>query len=95
MDFLLEEGFGEDIIHKMLNKYDESAIDIFRIEQENVCDVIHFFQKIGINHIDLLLLSHIELFTKDIEEVKETFQKYDLKTIVNEINKDITVIDYL
>lgn len=95
MDFLLEEGFSKELIQKMLEKYDESAIDIFKIEQENVEEVIHFFKKIGINQIDLLLLSHIEIFTKDVSEIKEAFAKQNIPTIVEEINKNITIIDYI
>ena len=95
MNFLLEEGFEEELIEKMRKKYDESTIDIFRLERENVCDVIHYFQRIGIEKIEDLLLSRIEIFTKDINEIKEIFLKYNIKQVVDEINKDLNTIDYL
>ena len=95
MDFLLEAGFSEDLVNKIKQKYEESILDIVRLDQENVLDVINYFQEIGINKVDQLLLSHIEVFTKDIEEVKTAFQKYNLGEIVEKINKDISVIDYI
>ena len=36
MDFLLEEGFKEEIIKKMKQRYDSSVLDLFLLEQENV-----------------------------------------------------------
>ncbi len=95
MDFLLEEGFKEEIIKKMKQRYDSSVLDLFLLEQENVLDVIHYFQRIGIRVIDELLLTRIEIFTKDINEVKDAFLKHNIKEIVKEINEDITTIDFI
>ena len=95
MDFLREEGFSEDVIKKMRQRYDSSVLDLFCLEQENVVDVIHYFQKIGIRPIDLLLQTRIEVFTKDINEVKDAFLKYNIKEIVGLINQDINTIDFI
>ena len=95
MDFLLEEGFKEEIIKKMKQRYDSSVLDLFLLEQENVLDVIHYFQRIGIRVIDELLLTRIEIFTKDINEVKDAFLKHNIKEIVKEINEEITTIDFI
>ena len=95
MDFLLEEGFQDDFIKKMRQRYDASVLDLFCLEQENVLDVIHYFQKIGIHVIDELLLTRIEVFTKDINEVKDAFLKYNIKELVGQINQDITTIDFI
>ena len=95
MDFLLEEGFSKELIKKMISRYDESVIDMFILEQENVIDVIHYFQRIGIKQIDVLLLSRIELFTKDINDIKDVFLKHNIKQIVDQINEDINMIDFI
>ena len=95
MDFLLEEGFSKDLVKKMISRYDESVIDMFILEQENVIDVIHYFQRIGIKQIDVLLLSRIELFTKDINDIKDVFLKHNIKQIVDQINEDINTIDFI
>ncbi len=95
MNFLLEEGFDLELINKMINNYDESIIDQFIIEKENVKDVINYFKKIGINNIDLLLQTRIEVFTKDINSVKDSFLKHNIKEKVAEINKDINSIDFV
>lgn len=95
MDFLLKDGISKTTINKMMEKYDESILEQFSLEEENIHDVIHYFKKIGIKEIDLLLLTRIEIFTKDINEVKDAFLKHNIKEIVDEINKDINRIDYV
>jgi hypothetical protein len=83
------------MIKKMKQRYDSSVLDLFSLEQENVLDVIHYFQRIGIRVIDELLLTRIEVFTKDINEVKDAFLKHNIKEVVKEINDDITTIDFI
>ncbi|MBP5678756.1 MAG: hypothetical protein J6X28_02880 [Bacilli bacterium] len=95
MDFLLEEGFDENLIKQLKQRYDSSTLDLFILERENVQDVIHYFQKIGIIPIEELLLSRIELFTKDINTIKDAFLKHNIKQVVELVNHDINNIDWL
>ena len=95
MEFLLEEGFSEELIEKMKQKYEDSTLSMLQLEQENALEVIHYFQKIGITRIEDLLLSYIEIFTKDVEEVKNAFLKHNVKEVVNAVNEDISVIDFI
>ena len=89
MQFLLEKGFTQELIDKLTLKYDEGILDVFQIEKRNVMDVIDFFRQIGIENIEELMLFRIELFTKDVEEVKEIFDDEHVHEMVQEINEDI------
>lgn len=93
MQFLLEKGFTQELIDKLTLKYDEGILDVFQIEKRNVMDVIDFFRQIGIENIEELMLFRIELFTKDVEEVKEIFDDEHVHEMVQEINEDILNID--
>ena len=95
MDFLLEEGFSESLINRLIKQYDETIIQEFILEEENVKDIIHYFNTIGIKKIDELLLTRITIFTKDINEVKDAFLKHNIKKAVDEINEDINTIDFI
>ena len=93
MQFLLEKGFTQELIDKLTLKYDEGILDVFQIEKRNVMDVIDFFRQIGIENIEELMLFRIELFTKDVDEVKEIFDDEHVQEMVQEINEDILNID--
>lgn len=92
MNFLLDLGIKQNTINSIKTKYDEGVIDNFRTEEDNVEEVINYFRKIGIVDIDNLLIFDLTIFTKDIDYVKECFNKHNLKEVVKSINEDITYI---
>lgn len=92
MNFLLDLGIKQNTINSIKTKYDEGVIDNFRTEEDNVEEVINYFRKIGIVDIDNLLIFDLTIFTKDIDYVKECFNKHNLKEVVKSINEDITFI---
>ncbi|MBQ8534783.1 MAG: hypothetical protein IJ463_03770 [Bacilli bacterium] len=92
MNFLLDLGIKQNTINSIKTKYDEGVIDNFRVEEDNVEEVINYFREIGIVDIDNLLIFDLTIFTKDIDYVKECFNKHNLKEVVKSINEDITYI---
>lgn len=92
MKFLLDLGIKENTINSIYTKYDEGVIDNFKVEEYNAEEVINYFREIGIINIDNLLIFDLSIFTKDIEYIKECFNKHDIKEIVKLINEDITNI---
>lgn len=92
MKFLLDLGIKENTINSIYTKYDEGVIDNFRVEEDNVEEVINYFREIGIVDIDNLLIFDLSIFTKDINFIKECFNKKNIKEIVKSINEDITNI---
>lgn len=95
MKFLLDLGIKEKTIESLIKKYDESILDIVKIESDNVEEVINYFREIGILEIDNLLILDITIFTKDIDYVKDIFNATDINETVKLINKDITYITKL
>ena len=93
MEFLLEEGLSPKLISDLEEKNDEGVIDLIKRECENIKDVIRYLKSIGITKIDELLLAYIELFLKDVEVVKSTFEKYNIEEVVQKINEDTSYIE--
>ena len=93
MDFLLEEGLSQKLISDLESKNDEGVIDLIKIECENVKEIIRYLKEIGIKRVDELLLGYIELFLKDAEIVKKTFNKYNISEVVEFINADVSYIE--
>ena len=95
MKFLLDLGIKEKTIDSLIKKYDESILDIVKIESDNVEEVINYVKEIGIKVIEELLVLDITIFTKDIDFIKEVFSKKDIVETVKLINQDITYITTL
>lgn len=92
MNFLLELGIKQETIDSIITKYDEAIITNFKIEEDNVEEVINFLREIGIVDIDNLLIFDLSIFTKNIDYVKECFEIKNLNEVVKLINEDITNI---
>ena len=93
MEFLKELGLEEGLIEKLQKRYENSILDLFILEKANVEDNIRYMKKIGIKRIEEILLMHIEIFTKNQEEVENAFLKHNIKEIVEEINEDPMAIE--
>ena len=92
MRFLLDLGIKEKTIASLIKKYDEGVLDVVKTESDNVEEVIKYFKEIGIVDIDNILIFDITIFTKDIDYIKEIFERQNIKEIVKLINNDITYI---
>lgn len=92
MNFLLDLNIKQETINNLIKKYDEGVITNFKIECDNVEEVINYFREIGIIDIDNLLILDISIFTKTLDHIKEIFNKNGLNETVKLINQDITYI---
>lgn len=93
MQFLIENGFKKSTIEKLQEKYDESILDVVSLEEENVIEVINYLKQIGIQNIEDLMIYQVELFTKDIDKIKNHFDKPNQYQMVEKINEDVMNID--
>ncbi len=93
MKYLIDTGLSPEIIKKLEAKYDESTLDLLKIERDNVIEVINYFKEIGIKDIESLFVTYIEIFTRDVDDVKNAFNKHNIKEVVEKINDDIFYIE--
>lgn len=93
MKFLLEEGFSTELVDKLEKKLDPATIELVEIESDNVIEVINYLKEIGIKDIETLIITYIELFTRDIDDVKKAFNKHNIEEVVNKINEDVFYIE--
>lgn len=93
MDFLIEKGFDKALIDKLLKTYDRNIIELFKLEEANVIDIIDYLREIGVKNIDKLLLNYIQIFISTKDKVQSAFEKYDIVKIVEEINDSVENIE--
>lgn len=89
----LEEEFDEVLVDNLREKYEESILEEFELNRDNVLKVIDYLKDIGIEEVDELIRYRIELFTQDIDNVIKAFNTDNMGDLVESINEDITNID--
>lgn len=92
MKFLVEE-FNQELEDSLRLKYEESILEVFELNKDNVLKVIDYLKDIGVNNIEELILYKLEFFTKDVDVIIKRFNEYNIGEVVDSINEDITNID--
>lgn len=95
MNFLKEYGIDDKTIESIEDSYDSSTLNNFITDEKNVGDVINYLRNKNIFVIDELLINRIDLFMMDKENIDRHFNECKIDNIINLINEDYTMIDYI
>ena len=96
MDFL-NNYITEEEINIIKNNNYETIINTIIYNKENVCEVIDYLLSIGIEKPTLaqMLSDRLDIFIKPVEEVKDSFEKFNVENMVIVINDDIANLKFL
>ncbi len=93
MEFLKDNGFTEEEIKAIVDKYDDSDIDLFLFNKDNVLEVITYLKEYGIKDIPRLLLERMDIFFLPAKRVAELFSKYEKESVIASLAYDATMFD--
>lgn len=94
MNYLLELGFSNDIINKILEVNGDAISLSFECNEENIRNIINYLKYIGIKNIDKILIYEVDFFLNDFEEIKRKI-RYENYEVIQNINSDYTYIESL
>ena len=100
MEFLLDLGFTEYDI-EIIKKYNfPYIIENLELNKENVIDILRYLFEIGIEPTTIkeIFMYQISLLFKTKEEIKSSFDEYELDSIVKSLNYDannVELIDFI
>lgn len=92
MEFL-KDYVSDDVIEDIISNNKDIVINDLVYNQDNVIKILNYLQELGIKNINDILVEKIDFFFRDIDEVKEHFNRYDKDVIVKLINEDISNLD--
>lgn len=94
MNYLLELGFNNETINKILEINGDAISLSFECNEANITNIINYLKYIGIKNIDKLLIYEVDFFLNDFEEIKRKI-RYENYEIINSINEDYAYIENL
>ena len=97
MEFLLEYGLTNEDIEEIKNRNDSAIIDNIILNQKNVRQVIDYLLEVGINKevIRDLFVEQIGMFLRTKEEIQDTFDEYEMESIIKSLNYDVNTVDLI
>lgn len=97
MEYLKEFGFTDLDIKDIINHNYEHIIGNISLNQDNVKEIISYLLQIGIlkESIKEIFMFQVGLFFKTIEEIKTSFDEYEMDSIVKSLNYDVNNIELI
>ena len=97
MDFLKQLGYTEQDINDFKDYNYDYTLDNIIINKEKVEDIIEYLLSIGIerNTIKEIFMYQVGLFFKSKEEIKASFDEYEIDSIVKSLNYDVNNIELI
>ena len=100
MNYLREHGFTEKDINDIVNSNYQIVITNLDLNKNRVQSIIDYLLGIGLerNTIKEIFMYQVCLFFKTLDEIKASFDEYELDSIVKSLNYDadnVELIDFL
>ena len=97
MDFLKQLGYTEQDINDIKDYNYDYTLDNIIINKEKVEDIIEYLLSIGIerNTIKEIFMYQVGLIFKSKEEIKTSFDEYEIDSIVKSLNYDVNNIELI
>lgn len=95
MEFLRDYDFTDNDILEIVNSNHKSMIDYFVHNKDNVIQVINYFREIGVLLNKDMFKYRLDIFSRDINNIKDNVAMYNVSIFVELINDDITNFELL
>lgn len=97
MDYLKEFGFNDLEIKEILDSNSNNIIDNLVLNRENVSDIIDYLIGIGLERdtIKEIFMYQIGLLFKTKNEIKTSFDEYEIDSIVKSLNYDVNNVELI
>lgn len=95
MKFLEKLNFSKDNIAEILDGTPESVINLIKVNKKLVSENISFLKELGVNNYQEVFIKYYDMFLIDNSNFKAIFDKYEKDDLVEKINKNISIVEYL
>ena len=97
MDFLKKYDISANDINTIKNNNYENIINIIIYNKNNVCEIIDYLLSIGIEvpTLSQILSDRLDIFMKNVDDIKSSFEKFNVSNLVAIINDDIANLKFL
>lgn len=97
MSFLKQIGYTDNDIIDIQNCNYEYILDNIELNKERVEDIIEYLLGIGLERLTIkeIFMYQVGLFFKTLEEIKISFDEYELDSIVKSLNYDVNNVELI
>lgn len=95
MKFLEKYNFNKEEIADFLNNSPKRLIDAIKDNKKLVCENIDYLKSLGVTNYQQIFLEYYDMFLMDHSNFVEIFSKYEPDDLIEKLNKNIRIVEYL
>lgn len=95
MKFLEKYDFNKEEIASFLNNSPKKLIDAIKDNKKLVCENIDYLKDLGVTNYQAIFLEYYDMFLMDHSNFTEIFAKYEPEDLIEKLNKNIKIVEYL
>ena len=95
MKFLEKYDFNKEEIAHFLNNSPKKLIDAIKDNKKLVCENITYLKELGVNNYQQIFLEYYDMFLMDHSNFVEVFAKYEPVDLIEKLEKNIRIVEYL
>lgn len=95
MKFLEKYDFDKEEITNFLNNSPKKLIDAIKDNKKLVCENMNYLKDLGVTNYQAIFLEYYDMFLMDHSNFTEIFAKYEPEDLIEKLNKNIKIVEYL
>lgn len=95
MKFLDKMGFTKEEIEEVINNTPQLLLDKLKEHQKLVMTNISYLKELGVTNYKRVFINYYDMFLMDNSNFIEIFNQYDRDDLIDKIQKNVSVVEYL
>lgn len=95
MKYLDKMGFTKDEIEELNNCVPELMLEKLKEQKKLILINLSFLKELGVTNYKRVFINYYEMFLMDNSNFMNIFNQYDRDDLIDKIQKDISVVEYL
>ncbi len=95
MKFLEKLGFSKDEIQTFCDSVADVMLETLEKNKKLVKANIEYLEELEVKNIHEIFFQYYELFLMDHSNFEEIFNKYDREDLVEKLEKNVAIVEYL
>lgn len=95
MKFLEKYDFNKEDIDEFISITPEKVLNAIKKEKDLIEENLKFIKSLGINTYREIFIHYADMFFMDASTFKELFNKYEKDSLIEKLNANYKVVEYL
>lgn len=95
MKYLDKMGFTKEEIEEVNNNTPQKMIEKLKEQKKLVLTNLSFLKELGVTNYKRVFINYYDMFLMDNSNFMSIFNQYDRDDLIDKIQKDISVVEYL